>query len=121
VEQHISVPIPCQDAASSLSFFPIKIYRHRKGHKEPYKRPRFSDWPVDIYGGARQTVVDPATFPIYSHAHHFCTQKPSLSIHMLITSVPSNLIVESEEMKLALPINEVDDGFVSLAEVRGAS
>lgn len=24
-------------------------------------------------------------------------------------------------MKLALPINEVDDGFVSLAEVRGAS
>jgi hypothetical protein len=40
---------------------------------------------------------------------------------MLITSVPSNLIVESEEMKLALPINEVDDGFVSLAEVRGAS
>jgi hypothetical protein len=39
---------------------------------------------------------------------------------MLITSVPSNLIVESEEMKLALPINEVDDGFVSLAEVRGA-
>ncbi|KAL9344186.1 hypothetical protein Peur_064617 [Populus x canadensis] len=58
---------------------------------------------------------------LYSHAHHFCTQQPSLSIHMLITSVPSNLNVESEEMKLALPINEVDDGFVNLAEVRGAS
>ncbi|KAG6743415.1 hypothetical protein POTOM_054369 [Populus tomentosa] len=45
------------------------------------------------------------------------TQQPSLSIHMLITSVPSNLIVESEEMKLASPINEVDDGTEgSLAE-----
>ncbi|KAB5516874.1 hypothetical protein DKX38_027522 [Salix brachista] len=42
---------------------------------------------INIHGGARHTVIDPAIFPFYSQTRHFCTQQSSS--------------IESEETKLA--------------------
>jgi hypothetical protein len=92
VQHLVSDPISCSDAVCDIIPFFLKLLHrllalslsvspsthkgigkgtssHGGGHSSV---PITTYWPFDIYGGARETLIDPKTFPFYSHTHHFC-------------------------------------------------